>query len=481
MLKKLDKMVLKAFLPPFCLTLVVVIFILLTQFMLKYFDDFVGKNLSAGTYAELLFFISINSVTLALPISILISSIMTYGSFSEHNELTAIKSAGISLVRVIQPVFLLVCILTIAAFYFNNHIVPWANLRGYSLLYDITTKKAAFNIKEGTFYYGLPGFAIKVNHKDPEGAGLREILIYNHQQEKGNNSITIADSGRMSTIWNDRYLVLELYRGANYTEVDPKAPGMEKEYTKNEFSYSKLVFNLSSFEMSRTDMQLFATNKIMRNISELRLDVDSITRESQRIRKSLNSGYLSYFNYFGKRNDGLAMPSSEVEALHQRFLKIRPERSGNITENLLNQIQSLLNFTLSSTDRYRNSLRDIDVFSVEILRKYTQSVACLVMFLIGAPLGALIRKGGLGVPVLISIFFFILYYILSITGEKWSKENVVDVTAGMWYTNVLLTLVGLFFLRKAWKDSPLFEGSFSNIRKWLAVFNFRRKTFPKAG
>lgn len=480
MLKKLDKMVLKAFLPPFFLTLVVVVFILLTQFMLKYFDDFVGKNLGAGTYAELLFFFSINSVPLALPISIMISSIMTYGNFSEHNELTAMKSAGISLVRVIQPVFFLVCLLTAGAFYFNNYVVPWSNLRGYSLLYDITTKKAAFNIKEGTFYYGLPGFAIKVNHKDAEGAGLREILIYNHQQEKGNNSITLADSGRMSTIWDDRYLVLELFRGANYTEVEPKSPGLEKEYTRNEFQYSKLVFNLSSFEMSRTDMQLFATNKIMRNITELRLDIDSITRDSERIRSSLNTGYLSYFNFFGKRNDGLAMPAGDVQKLRDRFLKIRSEKSDNISENLLNQIQSLLNFTLSSTERYRNCLRDTDVFSVEIYRKYTQSVACLVMFLIGAPLGALIRKGGLGVPVLISILFFILYYVLSITGEKWSKENVVDVTAGMWYTNAVLSIVGLFFLRKAWKDSPLLEGSLPDFRNILTRLRLQSKKLQKA-
>ena len=151
MVKKLDKMVLKAFLPPFLLTLVVVVFILLTQFMLKYFDDFVGKNLSAATYLDLIFFFSINSVPLALPISVMISSIMTYGNLSEHNELTAMKSAGISLIRVIQPVFIFVCFLTVLAYFFNNHVVPYGNLRGYSLLYDITTKKAAFNIKEGTF------------------------------------------------------------------------------------------------------------------------------------------------------------------------------------------------------------------------------------------------------------------------------------------------------------------------------------------
>jgi lipopolysaccharide export system permease protein len=469
MLKKLDKMVLKAFLPPFCLTLVVVVFILLTQFMLKYFDDFVGKNLSAGTYAELLFFFSINSVPLALPISIMISSIMTFGGFSENNELTSMKSAGISLLRVIQPVFLFVCLLTIGAFYFNNYLVPFANLRGYSLLYDITTKKAAFNIKEGTFYYGLPGFAVKVNQKEPDGSGLRGILIYNHQQEKGNNSITMADSGRMSTIWNERYLVLELYRGANYSEVDPKVPGNEKEYTRNEFLYSKLVFNLSSFEMSRTDMQLFATNKVMRNISELHVDIDSIQREIGRMQHSLHPNYISYFNFFGKRNDGIIVSEASLNELEKRFRNLKNEKSSNIEENHNNQIQSLLNFTSSTEERLKNSRRDTDGFSVEIFRKYTQSVACLVMFLIGAPLGALIRKGGLGVPVLISILFFILYYVLSITGEKWSKENVVDVPAGMWFTNVVLFLVGIFFMRKAWKDSPLFDSGLTVFRNWKSI------------
>jgi lipopolysaccharide export system permease protein len=474
MLKKLDKMVLKAFLPPFFLTLIVVVFILLTQFMLKYFDDFVGKDLSAGTYAELLFFFSINSIPLALPISVMISSIMTFGNFSEHNELTAMKGAGISLLRVIQPVLILVCLLTIGAFFFNNQVVPFANLRGYSLLYDITTKKAAFNLKEGTFYYGLPGFAVKVNHKDPDGAGLREIMIYNHQQEKGNNSLTIADSGRMYTIWNEHYLILELFRGANYSEVEPKVQGQDKEYTCNAFKSSKIVFNLSSFEMSRTDMQLFASNKIMRNIGELRHDIDSIGREIQRIQNSLPVNFLSYFSYYGKRNSGLTLSPDVVSALKSRFLHLKEEKKSFIRENQLSQVKSLLGFSASTLDRYRATFRDTDVFSVEIFRKYTQAVACLVMFLIGAPLGALIRKGGLGIPVLVSILFFILYYMLSITGEKWSKENLVDVPLGMWFTNFFLFLIGLFFLRKAWKDAPLLEGNpFYRLQNLIPAF--RRK------
>ena len=296
MIKKLDKLIISAFIPPFLLTFFVVVFILLMQFMLKYFDDFVGKNLTMSTYGELLFFFSINSVPIALPISILLSSIMTYGNLSEHNELNAIKSAGISLLRIIQPIFFVVCGLSLLAFYFNNKVLPYANLRAYSLLYDITTKKAAFNIKEGAFYTGLPGFSVKVNEKQPNGSGIKKIMIYNHQEDKGNINVTMADSGKMYTILDDRYLILELYKGDNYTEMIPKIPNRESEFTHNHFDYSKLVFNLSSFEMSRTDIQLFASNKIMRKLDELHSDIDSINREGRRMDSSLLQNYFSYFS-----------------------------------------------------------------------------------------------------------------------------------------------------------------------------------------
>lgn len=427
--------------------------------MLKYFDDFVGKNLSMGTYAELLFFFSINSVPLALPISILLSSIMTYGNLSEHNELTAIKSAGISLVRIIMPVFVVVSLLTALAFFFNNNIVPVANLRAYSLLYDITTKKAAFNIKEGTFYYGLPGFSVKINQKDPNGNGIKDIMIYNHQEERGNVNLTLADSGKMYTIWNDRYLILELYNGSNYTELPPKTPGLESEFTQNQFAYSKLVFNLSSFELSRTDIQLFASNKIMRNIHELRSDIDSIKREGVKMRDMLFSNYISYFSFYARPKSAVVLSKMRADSLLS-VVKAKSKGSELVKKSVYNQLNSLKIFAETYYERERNNYRDVDVFTVEIYKKYTQSVACLIMFLIGAPLGAIIRKGGFGIPVLISILFFIVYYIFSITGEKWSKEGVVEVAYGMWFTNVLLFFVGMFFMQKAKTDSALLETNF---------------------
>lgn len=463
MIKKLDKLVIKAFIPPFLLTFFVVVFILLMVFLVKYFDDFVGKNLSAQTYAELLFFFSINSVPQALPISVLLSSIMTYGNLSEHNELTAIKSAGISLLRIIIPVGILVCGLTILAFYFNNRVVPYANLRAYSLLYDITTKKAAFNIKEGTFYYGLPGFSIKINHKSPDGATIREIMIYNHQNDQGNVNLTVADSGKMYTIWNDRYLILELFRGDNYTEIAPKVPGQEKEFTHNHFGYSKLVFNLSSFELSRTDMQLFASNKIMRNLDELHSDIDSIKREEIRIREGMLNNYLSYFSFFKRELQKPTLRKPLQDSLIAKLDTLSGIPYTESVRNLQNQMKSLKTFTDSYKERLKTTIRDVDVFSVEVYRKYTLSAACLIMFFIGAPLGAIIKKGGFGIPVLISILFFILYYALSITGEKWSKEDVMEVPFGMWATNFILFWVGFYFLSKARADSNLLENNWFGL------------------
>jgi lipopolysaccharide export system permease protein len=385
---------------------------------------------------------------------------MTYGNLSEHNELTAIKSAGISLVRIIAPVFFVVSGLTVLAFYFNNKIVPIANLRAYSLLYDITTKKAAFNIKEGTFYYGLPGFAVKINQKEPDGTTIKKVMIYNHQDERGNVNLTMADSGKMYTIWNDRYLILELFNGDNFSEVLPKNPDQESEFTQNHFGYSKLVFNLSSFEMSRTDIQLFASNKIMRNIPELKRDLDSIKREGENVRNNAFNNFQTYFGYFRRQHVGVKLEDKKADSLFNKLATKWESEAGNIRQSMKNQIMSLKNFSESNSTRLFQNFRDLDVFEVEIFKKYTQSAACLILFLIGAPLGAIIRKGGFGVPVLISIVFFILYYILSITGEKWSKENVVEVPVGMWFTNFALFWVGLYFLSKARADSSLLDNNY---------------------
>ena len=248
-MKKIDKLVLKAWIGPFFLTLAVVVFILLTQTMLKYFEEFVGKNLGATVFAELLFYFSLNLLPMALPLAVLLSSLITFGNLGEHNELTAIKMSGITLARVIAPVGIVVVFLTIGSLFFNDQVVPLANLKAYSLLYDIRQKKPALDIKPGIFYNGLPGYSVKANHKGSDGKSLGDILIYDQTAGRGNISLVTADTGQMYTMYDDRYLVLDLHNGRNYTELLDNNPKGE-EFVRNTFDRSKFIFSLASFDMN---------------------------------------------------------------------------------------------------------------------------------------------------------------------------------------------------------------------------------------
>lgn len=471
MIRKLDKLVLKAFFPPFLLTFFVVIFILLSQFMIKYFDDFVGKDLGLSVYLELLYFFTLNMVPMALPISILLSSLMSYGNLGEFNELTAIKSSGISLLRIIAPTFVVILLLAIGAFFFNNDVVPYANLRAYSLLYDIRTKKAALNIKEGTFYYGLPGYVIKINKKNPDGT-VEDIMIYDHQENRGNVNVTLAKSGKMYTILGGRYLVLELFDGANYSETNQRSQ-KPNEFTHNTFKQSKIIFSLSSFDFSRTDVELFASNKLMRNISQLQADKDSLKRETVKIQENLLGNIKSYYSFLYRPHYNRISHNSKIDALIDSLWAQDNSTLASAISIAASNLNNLKNYTNSYNERLLNLRKEYHVFDVEVHRKFTQSIACIVLFLIGAPLGAIIKKGGIGLPVIISIIFFIIYYILSTTGEKWTKEEIVDIYVGMWYGIFVLLIAGLYFLNHARNDSSLFEkgylsGLFAKLRGKLS-------------
>src|SRR5690349_9782590 len=312
-MKKFDKLILTSFIGPFIMTFLVVVFILLTQHMLKYFDDIIGKDLGWDVLSQLLFYFAIFMTPVAMPLAVLLSALITFGNLGEHFELTAIKGAGISLLRTIQPIFFFVIVLTFIAFYINNNLVPKAALEAYSLLYDIKQKKPALDLREGAFYNGLPDVSIKVNEKLPDGITLRDIIVYDHRKNDGNKEVTVADSGRMSTILNERYLKFELFNGYNYTEgasTEKEMTGQKNSkaetLTRSKFYKTQVVFDLSSFKLERTDKKWFETNRIMRNLSELDLDIDSINREV--LQQELNHFLYkpTYFSYFNK--DSVTMP-----------------------------------------------------------------------------------------------------------------------------------------------------------------------------
>ncbi len=431
--------------------------------MLKYLDELVGKDLGAEVFGELLFYFSLNMAPVALPLAVLLSSLMTFGNLGEHHELTAIKTSGIALPRILRPIFLLVALITVGAFYFNNVIVPKANLKAYSLLWDIRQKKPTMNFKEGAFYNGLPGYSIKINEKLDDNA-LRNIMIYDHSKGGANTSVILADSGKMYTQHNDNYLVLELFDGNTYVDQDDGSiRNSTEQFVRQKFNQSKIVFSLASFDLDRTREELFSDNKMMKDISQLNVVTDSLRTYGEREKQLFAPNVDPFYMYFkadtGAVKNGLRLTKKEVK-------RDLPPLTSDAVTLATNKARNIKSFTSSYVERVNNTLREANNYEIEIWRKYTQSAAILIMFLIGAPLGAIIKKGGLGVPVLISIIFFISMYVMAILGEKWAREGLVPVGAGMWGANLILLPIGLFFLYQARNDSSLLEVDF--WRKMMA-------------
>ncbi len=528
-MKKIDKLVLSSFIGPFILTFLVVVFILLLQNMLKYFDDIIGKDLGWDVLITLLFYFGVSMTPLALPLAVLLSSLITYGNLGEHFELTAVKSLGISMVRSLAPIFVFTLGITYVAFLANNYMVPKAALETYSLLYDIKQKKPGLDLREGAFYSGIPDISIKVSKKYPDGISLKDVVIYDHRGRNGNKEVTYADSGRMFTILNEQYLKLELFRGYNYNEgagQDMSHNTNEETYSKTKFKRTEIVFDLSSFGLIRTDKKWFASNRIMRNLSELKIDMDSVNREVKTQELGLFNLQSTFFNYHFKK-DSVPMPSNLKSFVRYRDSLImaktrdtsvyipagmshgsalfRPnriklpekikEKDRKISDSLFTSVDatSVVSSALNKARLVKNQIQNYNanidsyrheyrVFEIQWNKILANSIACIAMFLIGAPLGAIIKKGGLGMPVLASILFFIVFYVLSITGDKWALAETLPVPIGTWMSNVVLFTIGLIFLRQARADARLFDADFYNVvfdkvkQRWQAVFPPKAKS-----
>lgn len=458
-MKKLDKLILKAFAGPFLLTFAVVEFILLTHTLLKYLDDIVGKDLGTGVLLQLLFYFSILIVPISLPLAVLLSSLMTYGNLGEHHELTAIKASGIALTRILRPVWLVSLVLAFTAFWFNERIVPKANLKAYSLLWDVRQKKLALDIRPGVFYNGIPNYTIKVDKKvGPENDILMGVMIYDHTQKSGNATVMLADSGRMFTRFGGQYLCFELFRGHTYVE-QPDAQGRSAaSFIREGFKHNVMTFSLASFDLNKTKEELFQQNRMMLNIPQLEHGTDSIQRALGRERRTLAPRLGGYYTYLRLDTTGRAQ-NRKLAGLQVPASRLTPLTAGQV-EQALNRARNVNSFITSTSQRLYEIARDSAEFRIEVYRKYTQSTAVLLMFLIGAPLGAIIKKGGLGVPILVSILFFIVFYVFDTMGSKYGRDFVLPVGVGMWLSNTVLFPFGMFFLYQAYNDSGLLEMDF---------------------
>lgn len=468
-MKKIDKLILGSFWGPFVLTLAVVIFIFLMRLLMFYIDDFVSKDIDLVTFGRLLFYFSLLTIPTALPLAVLLSSLMTFGNLGEFFELTALKSAGISLTRAVRPLLIVAVIISVFSFWFNNKVAPWANLKGYSLLYDIKSAKATLNLKEGIFYNDLPGYSIKVDQKMPDGVTLKGLVIYKHATtgvETGNREIILADSGKMYTDPDRTYLVFELFNGNDYQEqsatggVSYASTGgvQTAPFVRNAFQQYKVVISLESFGLKRTDEQQFEYHEYMKNLSELSVLTDSLKKETRQARVNVANTSRQYYNYQFKGLDTthrrVAVTDGPwVDSLLARRSFVERE----LEQQALVQAQNMLSYAQSNATYLTDKEKTVYKYELESHHKFTQAIACFIMFLIGAPLGAIIKKGGFGLPVLVSIIFFILLYVLTLTGDKYAKDGLVWVPVGAWLANAVLLPIGLYLMRQARHDSRLFD------------------------
>ena len=460
-MKILHKLLLRSFFGPFLATFLIVMFVLIMQFLWRYIDDLVGKGLEFHVIAELMFYASMRLVPMALPLAILLASIMTFGSLGEFYELTAIKAAGISIAKFMRPLLVFVVALGIFAFYFSNTILPIANLKAGSLLYDVREQMPAFDLKPGVFYNGLTGFTIKIDNKQPKSQVLQGIKIWDHRESRGNVKLLIAEKGTMTISPDRHYLSINLQNGNTYEETIPRnGEIIRRPHTRTHFSQQTLNFDLSIFKLARTDEESFKSHFSMLNVSQLTSSIDSLSSLAT-LRKIQISEYIDA--YFLFKTDSFY---TNLKAVKPKLtFKAAMDTCGKTTKT---QIYAEAIRNLEATKGYLNMMLREDESNKELLsrheielhRKFTLSVACLVLFVLGAPLGAIIRKGGLGTPMLFAILFFVIYYMISITGEKLTEQQKTSPWIGMWTATCVLLPLGLFLLQKANNDSKLFDLDF---------------------
>ena len=472
-MKKLHLLVLRSFIGPLILTFFFVIFILLMQFLWRYIDDLIGKGLEMNVISEFLLYTSASLVPMAMPLAVLLASLMTFGNLAENLELLALKSSGISLIRIMAPVMVLSAFLAIGAFMFANRVMPVTNLKMRSLLYDIQQQRPELSIKPGVFDNNLEGYSIRIGDRDSKTNLLTDILIFDHTRKEGNIKVTVADSGYMKMSADEKHLLLTLYNGRTFEELQKqKTEGRHiKSYPhqRSHFEYQELIIEMTGFGLNRTDENLFRNSYQMLNISQLNHFEDSLqgdlgllvnefhaTIDQTLVRKSKNimikRSRILPDSLKAAREREMEVVRVHVDTAYAQLSKLEQRRALTQAINFARSNKGLTTSHANTSDWKLSKLRR---YQIEIHRKYTYSLLCLIFFFIGAPLGAIIRKGGLGVPVIVSVMLFLIYYVISMMGEKVVRENVIPPGAGMWVSTFLLIPVSIWLTIKAANDSVI--------------------------
>ena len=457
-MKKLDQFILRSFIGPFIAILLVVVFILMMQFLWLYIDELVGKGLSFKVILEFLGWGSATLLPLSLPLSTLLASMMTLGTLGENNELLAIKAAGISLQRVMIPLALICGVVSVGAFFISNDLIPVAYNKIYTLRDDIGKTKEEIKIPTRTFYNGIEGYILRVNTRNDETGMMHGVMVYNHTNNKGNTSLTLADSAEMKMSKDKSYLTFVMYNGSNYEETNTKKyRDTTLQLQKIDFDKQAMIIPLKNYAFQKSDSSRFNDQVKSMNLKQLTESQDSIGRLNEEGKKE-NLEAMSrsrILRYNSQLDTGVTLTTPFIKEDICEWEDIDDEIKA-VEKAKENAEEIKMNLNTYSRERYHNTfiLRLIDI---AILKKFALSIACLIFFFIGAPLGALIRKGGLGTPAIISVLFFVAYWVIDISGEKLARDGAVSPFSGVFVSTYVLFPTGLFLTWKAINDSSIFN------------------------
>lgn len=460
-IKKIDSYILKRFFTLFVMTFLIVIFILLMQFLWKHFADLVGKGIGWDVLAEFFMYAIMTLVPLALPLALLLASLMTFGNLGENFELTAMKSAGISLFRIIRPLMITVGLVVVGAFFFSNNVLPKSQKNMYTLLFSIRHKSPELDVPVGEFYSGINGVNLYVRAK--EKGLLKDLMIYDFSNGFDNAAVLLADSGKIQPTGDKKHLLLTLYNGESFENLrQQKLAGTRNiPYRRETFSLKEILYDFDS-EFNRYDESLLQDQHISKNISELAHSIDSIkqiieVRSVSQVQEMLQ--YRYFMAYGGSQAFLDVKPDFDLARYNpdSAFLKLEKDQMTMAVENAVERSKSMFDhiqynkLLLGEPQMYMNR------HASEWHRKFALSFACLIFFFIGAPLGAIIRKGGFGFPVVISVLMFVVYYIIDLTGYKMAREGIWEAYQGMWLSAAVLFPIGVFLTYKAAVDATLFN------------------------
>lgn len=480
-MKRLTLFSIRSFIGPFLVTFAISMFMLVMQFFWKYIDDLMGKGIEVFIIIKLLFYVSASLIPLALPLAILLSSIMTIGNLAEHNELNALKSSGLSLYRILRPLTSVVILIAISTFFFANYIIPVANFKWHTIIYDIQNTKISTIVTPGAYSRSLDGYAIKVD--SGEGNHYFGVLIHDHTSKDEIKTIR-AEEAKIFKSEDGKHLFFELKNGSAMEELNPLPPTFDpngKAHTRGNtwparrstFSTATYKIDIHGFDIESSDEDLFKDRYEMLNVFQINYALDSMQRHVESIISNFSQsvknshGYFQAANYqLNSRSDtGIIAENEEIPDTLIVFDKLSREakiKAINGAQSKLRQISG----NLTTQARFTSALEnEMDKYLIEFHRKFALSIAIIVLFFVGAPLGAIVRKGGFGAPVVIAALLFMVYFVLITIGDNLAMSNSVSPFIGMWFATMVLVPIAIWLMRAAANDAPLF--SFPLFRKLL--------------